>query len=131
MADDICMAVIVDDHIHLRNARQLIIYLDAEKVIFGEIVPVIVVFGVLLRIAIALREAAIRLAPHMVKRIKEEASRAAGGIKNNLFALGIEHFDSQCDELAWSEVLAEGFLEEASHELFECNAFRVQFGAVE
>jgi hypothetical protein len=38
--DNICVTIIMENHVHLRDARYLVIDLNAEEAIFGEVVPV-------------------------------------------------------------------------------------------
>ena len=39
-SDDIGMPIIVEDHIHLGDAGDFVVNLDAEKFVFGKVVPV-------------------------------------------------------------------------------------------
>ena len=50
VAHDIGVAVIVDDHIHLGDASEFLVHLDAEQLLLREVVPVGKMFQTLTRV---------------------------------------------------------------------------------
>lgn len=73
-ANDIGMPVIMYDHIHFRNAGDLIIDFDAIQMLCGEVMPVIII---LYR---SLITKLISLLSHIVERVQQESAGTAGRI---------------------------------------------------
>lgn len=131
VADDVGVPVVVDDHVHLGDAGEFLINLDAEKVLLGEVVPIGEMLARLPGVGAMPREAASRFPADVVERVEEEAARTTGGIENELAVFRIEHFDGKGNKLARCKVLSEVPLEEAAQELLKGDAFGVEFGTVE
>src|SRR5436190_1436890 len=101
------MAVVVDDHVHLGDAGELLVDLDPEDIFLCEVVPVGVVVAALRGVRREPGEPASGLAADVVKRVQEESAGAASRIENEVFLFWIEDLDRKANELARGEVLPE------------------------
>src|SRR5260364_320131 len=101
MTDNIRMAVIVDNHIHLGDAGWLFINFQAEQIILGELMPIPVMLEDVLLLLV------ICLAAHVIKRIQQKPPGAAGGIQHDMRAFRVKHFHRESDQFARRKVLTE------------------------
>ena len=131
MADDVGVAVVVDDHVHLGDAGEVVVDLDAEQVFLREVMPVAEVVAAFLRGGEVVWEKAVGFRADEIERVEEEAAGAARGIDDEVVRRGPEHLDGEGDEFARGEILAEVALEKAAHEFLEGDALGVEIGAGE
>ena len=116
------MAVVVDDHVHLGDAGDFVVDLDAKEPVFREVVPVLVVFFRAFVVVF------LRFVAHGVERVEEKAARTAGRVEHDVLVSGLGHFHGEGNDFARREVLAEVALEKAIHELLEGQPFGVEVG---
>ena len=125
LPNNVAMAVVVKDHVHLGDAGDFVVDLHAVQILLGEVVPV----RVMLHTAgfVVLRG----LAADFVEGVEQKSAGAARGIKHQLIRLGPCHVRRESDNLARGEILAEITLEKAVHELLERHALGVQVSLAE
>src|ERR1022692_882208 len=125
MADDVGVAIIVNDHVHLGHPGKFVVHFDAKEIPLRKVVPELEVLycpGLFLPVSFA---------AHMVERVEQEASRATRRIKHQLLSLRIEDLDRECDQFARRKVLTEVAFEESSHEFLKGHALGIEFGSLE
>ena len=119
------MSIVVQDHVHLGDAGDLVVDLDAEEAFFGEVVPVLIVFDAVGVVVVG------GLAAHAVEGVEKEPAGTAGGIEDEIIGLWLHHFHREGDDFTRGEILAEVALEKVVHELLEGDALGVEVGLAE
>ena len=123
--NDVGVAVVVDDHVHLRGAGDLLVDLDAVEVVLRKIVPVAMM---LVR---ARLEVFVRLSTHFVEGMQKKASASAGSIEDERVVGDRKHVHNELHDHARREVLAEVAPEERAHERLKRAALAVKIRVLE
>ena len=120
VADDVSVPVVVNNHVHLGDARDGVIDFYTVKIVLREVMPISP-----FRRRVALKKL-FGLRADFIERVQEKPARAAGGVEHEIVILNIHHFDGKTDDIARGEELAALALEKVLHKVLEGDAFRIE-----
>src|SRR4051794_18854454 len=88
MPDNVCVPIVMDDHVHFRDARQFFVDLHSEEVLFSKIMPIREVACVLCRVYCMPGKAPVSVTADVIQCVKKKSTGAAGWIQHQVLALG-------------------------------------------
>ena len=114
------MSIIMHDHIHLRNACNLIIDLDSIKVFLRKIVPIAVVIRTAFFVILG------GLMANVIQCIQQEPTRPTGSIQHIPVVLRRRHLYSKLNDRTRRKILTKIAFKKSIHELLKCHTFYIK-----